>query len=583
MEQEPKRLFTGQIRELINKKKGLISLILIIAIVDSAIPVVQVSILGYLVMQLISGAKSDVALFLVMYLFTYFAQHFSAYCKNKAQLKLKLDFAHKLEEEVIQKVAKTSLNTRLQPKFNDSFTAVQNALSPGQISNMIVLMIESLIILLTVIFIIINLMSVSIVAPLIVLILLIFVFPLQIKANNIYRDRVLFGHIREQNIISALENDIFSRQGFIEMNIMGYYGWIKNIWLNKFRAFRKIKTKEEIKLQSLNHLLSTFWHVSPVLVVLIVMFTNQISLSQLVILFGSMYYLIPRISSAVETFTQLQHSLGLFRKVIAFMDEHIPTAKHVLHRATEPQFIKGSNISFAYPDQKNILSNVNFKLNKGDVVCIVGENGSGKSTLVKLITGLLDPSEGMVEFDERCKVPQGSAFFQNFIKLEETIRDNVAIGTENLVSDEQIYKALKAAKGDFAIESGLDTLLDVDMGGINISGGQWQRLGLARTFIKENGIIILDEPTASLDPLAEIELYTSVIDKYSDRTIILVSHRLTATLLADQILVVSEGGITEVGTHQQLMKQEGLYHKFFNVQAMPYLNYYRDKKRLEAN
>jgi len=310
---------------------------------------------------------------------------------------------------------------------------------------------------------------------------------------------------------------------------------------------------------------------------------DQISISQFVILFGSMYYLIPRVFSAAELFTRLQESLGLFRKVTIFMEEDSPRAKHVVYPATEPRYVQCNDVSFAYPNQTNTLSNVNLKFCKGDVICIVGENGSGKSTLVKLILALLDPSEGDIKFDEQCKVPKGSAFFQNFIKLNETIRDNVAIGKDGTSTDEQISRALKDAQGEFALKLGIDTSLDIELDGINITGGQWQRLGLARTFLKEDGIIILDEPAASLDPFAEIELYTRVIEKYKGRTIILVSHRLTATILADQILVVSEGGISEAGTHQQLMKHDGLYQRFFNLQALPYLDYYKKKKTQEVN
>lgn len=267
------------------------------------------------------------------------------------------------------------------------------------------------------------------------------------------------------------------------MSIMGYHKWVKKIWLHKFRALRRVKLRESMKLETLNHLLSTTWHLSPPLVAIIVIMNDQISISQFVILFGSMYYLIPRVFSAAELFTRLQESLGLFRKVSAFMEEDSPRAKHVFYPATEPQYVQCNDVSYAYPNQTNTLINVNLKFSKGDVICIVGENGSGKSTLVKLILALLDPSEGNIKFDEQCKVPKGSAFFQNFIKLNETIRDNVAIGKEGTSTDEQICRALKDAQGEFALKLGIDTSLDVELDGINISGGQWQRLGLARTFL----------------------------------------------------------------------------------------------------
>ncbi len=576
MRNEVKAPVIKVIFSLIKKKKRLVSYNVLLSIIDSFIPVTQVILLGYVVQQLVSKSSTSV-LYLVIYLFTYFVKYVTEFLKNKYQLKLKLEFAQVVEEEVINKISDTSLNSRLDPKYNDSFSAIESALSPGQLSDMIVKLVESSFVFIAVIMLIFTLSSISFYIPITMLLLFIIVFPLQVKANNKYRES-LFSDSREKNIINSIENGIFSKLGYIEMNVMGYHRWIKETLIEKYNIYRAKRVKETIKLESKSHLLNGIWQLCPPFMTLIIILTNAVSVSGVVILFGATYQIVSRMSKLVDSFSQLQQSIGIFRKMIAFMNEDYPKANHRLFIPSETEYINCENVYFSYPNNAHTISKINVEINKGDIICIVGENGSGKSTLVKLITGVLSPSGGNLEYEGNCRVPKASAFFQNFIKLESSIRENIVIGTDKLISDDHIIKALKDAQGDFAIDLGIDTSLDCDFGGINLSGGQWQRIGLARTFVKENGLIILDEPTASLDPIAEIELYTKVLEKYRDRTIILVSHRLTATLLADKILVVNQGEIIESGTHTDLMKLHGMYQKLFNVQARPYLNYYQSKK-----
>ncbi|GBF75270.1 hypothetical protein PA598K_03662 [Paenibacillus sp. 598K] len=324
------------------------------------------------------------------------------------------------------------------------------------------------------------------------------------------------------------------------------------------------------------HLINGLWKLSPVLLSFILLFATSTSVVETIIFFGSLSALLPKLSLFIEKFAQVQDSLITYNKVLTFLNTEYPENKHSKFAPSITSEINIQDLTFTYPNSDDaVISNVNLSLKKGEIICIVGENGSGKSTLVHLILGLYDPSQGSIMYDEQCFVPSSSVFFQNFLKLESTIRDNVSFGNPKEDTDEYILQKLKDANADFAIEAGLDCSLDPQFGGRNLSGGQWQRLALARTFLQQNGIIVLDEPTASLDPVAEIELYTTVLKKYKDRTILFVSHRLTASILADQIWVMDEGRLVETGTHDELVKQKGEYNKLFTAQAQPYLEYYQ--------
>lgn len=289
-------------------------------------------------------------------------------------------------------------------------------------------------------------------------------------------------------------------------------------------------------------------------------------------------------SSFVSTLASIDEDIANLFDYQQFMN--LPVQKSggkILDSA--PQIIEVKNLSFTYPGTKKaVLRDISFSVTKGQHIAIVGENGAGKSTLIKLLTGLYEPSEGTLLLDGKPLTEINIASWhkklgvlqQDFLMYEfATAGDNVRFGDiESSHTLEKITTALKEAEADSVINKlprGLDTYVNVWMEdaagskGINLSGGQWQRLALARDFYRSAPIIILDEPTSAIDALAEARIFKHLFAD-RQRTVITISHRLTTIEKADVIYMLEDGKLVESGTHQELVKKKGRYYRMFESQ-----------------
>lgn len=243
--------------------------------------------------------------------------------------------------------------------------------------------------------------------------------------------------------------------------------------------------------------------------------------------------------------------------------------------------LRFENVYFTYPGcEKPVLNGVSFCIRQGEKLVVVGENGAGKSTIIKLALGLYKPDSGSVSingrsvYDMRAHERQKllSCVFQDYTKYQVTVRENIGFGNIKYINDdEKITKAAKKGLSYDIINSmpqGYDTLLGNVYGeGADLSEGQWQKICISRAFLSDAKIMILDEPSAALDPKSETELYQSFIRLAGDKMCILISHRLGSAKIGDRILVVEDGKIIENGTHAELMKQKKQYYKMFMVQS----------------
>lgn len=256
--------------------------------------------------------------------------------------------------------------------------------------------------------------------------------------------------------------------------------------------------------------------------------------------------------------------------------------------------IEFKDVWFRYPStEKDIIKGLTFKIKSGEKISIVGENGEGKSTMVKLLLGLFTPDKGEIliggkkleeySLGDRTKI--FGPIFQDFTKYSILLKENIGIGDIDEIENVDKIKlaATKAKVEEFVkeFEKGYDTLLGKDFdGGVDISGGQWQRVAIARAFMGDKPILLLDEPTSQLDPMAEANLYSDFADMVENKTAIFITHRLGSTLITDKIFVISDGKIAEVGTHDELMQIEGVYSNMFNAQKQWYK---RDEEGVIAN
>ena len=245
--------------------------------------------------------------------------------------------------------------------------------------------------------------------------------------------------------------------------------------------------------------------------------------------------------------------------------------------------LSAKGISFTYPTRERpAIRNVDLVIEPGERIAVVGENGAGKTTLVKLLTGLYQPDEGVIHFDGARLTPERAvavrrriaAVFQDFSRFELTIRENIGFGdVARLHDDDSLIEAAERAGVEELIErqaDGLDGYLGRLFGETDASGGEWQRIALARAFFKDADLLVFDEPTAALDAKAELALFRRFIDIAEGRTAIMISHRLGAARLADRILVLRDGEIVEQGTHDELIALGGEYKALFDAQAQWY-------------
>ena len=244
------------------------------------------------------------------------------------------------------------------------------------------------------------------------------------------------------------------------------------------------------------------------------------------------------------------------------------------------------DVSFRYPGaEKDVISHFSTTFHPGETVVLVGINGAGKTTLIKLMTRLYDPTEGRIlldgvdirEYDVKALYDLFGIVFQDFSKWAVTAEENITFGDiEAAYSKDKVEEAAhQSAAAPFIEElpKGYDTPLMryFEESGIELSIGQWQKLSVARAFYKNADILILDEPTASLDALAEQAIYDQFAHLSQNKITVLVSHRLSSATTADKILVLNHGELVEEGTHRELMEKQGVYHELFSTQAKHYL------------
>lgn len=249
----------------------------------------------------------------------------------------------------------------------------------------------------------------------------------------------------------------------------------------------------------------------------------------------------------------------------------------------KPPTIEFKNVSFTYPTGNQVLKNVSFTIQPGESVALVGVNGAGKSTIIKLLCRFYDVSEGEIlingknikSLDLDNWYEHMATLFQHFVKYNFSVRDNIMLGKPGVNDEARMLQAAKQA-GAHTFITKLPQQYDQILGysydqGIDLSGGQWQKIAVARALYQAAPLLIMDEPTSAIDAHSEAEIFKNLENAYQNKALILVSHRFSTVRKADKIIVIENGEIIEQGTHARLLKKAGTYAKLFNAQASEYL------------
>lgn len=364
---------------------------------------------------------------------------------------------------------------------------------------------------------------------------------------------------------------------------------IKLFSLADFLTDEYKKIKEKFICQDMNYMKKRTWfdvlyetilHICSCIVVIISVidaYSGRILIGNVVTYIRSISLVETSCSSLLNNIYSLYNNSLYIKELFEFLelkeakDETDIKNKRELKKIEE---IELKNVSFIYRQGKKVLDNINLKMKKGEKIAIVGANGSGKTTLIKLLTHLYPLTEGHILINgidsKDYSVPSIrkniSVLFQDFVKYEMNVRCNVGYGNiENISADKKVYETLERVGFKKEFPEGLETQLGLWFNnGIGLSGGQWQRLAIARTMFKECSAYILDEPSSALDPIAINEVLEKFFEYASDKLCIFITHKMSSIHYADRIIVMKNGKICGNGTHQELYESNDYYRELYD-------------------
>lgn len=313
--------------------------------------------------------------------------------------------------------------------------------------------------------------------------------------------------------------------------------------------------------------------------------TGSISLAQLTVmssLMVAMTWILIRLFEDIMAIMKNGLFINNLRGFLEYKEEIAEDQKGIMPEK-EFESLVFDNVCFSYKDEETI-KNLSFELKKGEIVALVGHNGAGKTTIVKLLLRLYDPTSGVIrvngrdirEYDLHAYREMFAATFQDFSVMGMTIKENVLMGRRYDNEDELVERSLKRAGVYEKVQSlpkGIYTMMtkEFEEDGAVLSGGENQKLAVARTFAKESPVKIFDEPSSALDPIAEYELFKNIMREGRDHTMLFISHRLSSVKSCDKVFMLENGRLIEVGSHRQLMELGGSYAQMYKKQAMNYL------------
>ena len=419
---------------------------------------------------------------------------------------------------------------------------------------------------------------------LLIVIFILFLIPMlyeNYKAGSLWYELYAKQTIDERKV-AYYERLLTSKTSLIELIIYQATDYIKSLWEKQSEKMLKEKdaTLQNVEKALLKKsLFATLWYICCTGILIHSVMTGHISVGLFIALFNTTLSIVGTITSLLETFGDFSKEIKEVSYISSFFELKNTESRtghidHPIHR------IRFEHVSFAYPNsEKEVLHDANFEIDLSCSTALVGENGSGKTTIIKLLCGLYRPTKGRIMIDDQdlnklsspfaLAESKGKVVFQDFYQYELTVRENIGFGNlGELDRDDKLNNALELVNLKDVKDLGLDRNLGkLEMDGVDLSKGQWQRLAVSRLFLTDTAYVILDEPTASMDPVSEYKMYQLFCSLMKSRGSLMISHRLASAKMADHILVLKHGNIIEQGNHDDLMKNQGIYYTLFCKQA----------------
>ena len=488
-------------------------------------------------------------------------------------------------EQIATQYIKIPLKLRETKEFADKFERVSDfGESIPYISQSIVSVISSIISLISVV------IATLLISPIITIVVLIASLPASFLSLRLsaMRRRNWREYTRDRRIAWAIQTKLTNSNNALEIEMND---------LSKHLVRRMVKSRRRAQEQDIidhrryfvprlgSNALETLASYGVLIYVAIEIIFGRLAIGQFLTIRTLLLQLSSNISSLFSNLSSVNENLVNATDYMEFMKTPAKSSGNI--KITELPKIEFKNVSFSYPNASvKALDDVSFVLNPGDSLAIVGQNGAGKTTLIKLLIGAYEPSDGVIlindqpfeKIDRDSYMAQLGALFQDFARYEfATLGENVWFGDVNKKYDR---KAINAALRDADLadiaskyEKGLDQIMSKnfdDKYTADLSGGQWQRLSIARAFFRSPNILLLDEPTAALDAKSEYEIFKNIIKNQQGKSTIIISHRFSTVRKAKNIIVLDKGHVVEAGTHDELIAQKGIYAEMFNLQAEGY-------------
>lgn len=510
------------------------------------------------------GADVKPVIFLVL-LFAW--KELSKFFRNILDIKLEQRLELNLNKSLMNKLSLISVDEIEKSEFQDKLNQIKDRphLALIELFNSSILILSTVIKVVGIAFVFFNISGILGISYLIAAVFdILFTFMAVNKMNKMF-ENTSRNEREMENVIDILKN----KDALYEIKVFK----MKNLFLNRFEKYSSAVFKERLDttLKSQNYLLlssvvNIVWMGLVILFIVSKLLAKAIGAGDLTAIVTSASSTLDMAEDFVYEASTVSNN-GYIANTLFYILSY--DERKVEKSSKYGDDIEFSHVSFKYPGtQKTVLHDLSFKINKDKVTAIVGENGAGKSTIIKLVAGLYEPTEGSVRISNMNPYSMSnedisnelSIVFQDFKNYELSLRDNILFGKVGDISED-----LKLLELDKYSEDTNIGKLEED--GVYLSGGENQKLALARAIQKKSDFLIFDEPTASMDPMVEAKMYDNILKVLKSRGAIIITHRLVLSKLADDIIVLGDGRIVERGSHDELMNRGGIYKQMYDEQS----------------